>query len=100
MGFYSELHAEDDGETVVLFPVGDFYELYGADAEKAAVALDIQLTSKTLDNERRAMCGFPRHSLEAYVNVLNDKGFDVILTDDNRKSYKVLSAEKIPARCV
>ena len=97
MGFYSELHAEDDGETVVLFPVGDFYELYGADAEKAAVALDIQLTSKTLDNERRAMCGFPRHSLEAYVNVLNDKGFDVILTDENRKSYKVLSAEKIQA---
>ena len=94
MEFYNELHKDDDGETVALFPVGDFYEIYGIDAEKAASILGLTLTAKTIDGYGYAMCGFPKHVLESYVDKLTYGGFDVILTDEDRKAYKILSSEK------
>ena len=96
--FYRELHSEDDGETVVFFLFGDNYELYGTDAEKAKSLLGVELTAKTIDGYGYAMCSFPKEQLEEKVNTLNDAGFDVIVTDENRKSYKIISTDKALGR--
>lgn len=92
--FFNEIHSEDNGKTVALFPVGDFYETYGEDAEQVSKTLDINLTNKVIDGKDYQMCGFPKHILEKNINTLNDNGFDVVLVDENRKTYKVLSTEK------
>ncbi len=92
--FFNEIHSEDNGKTVALFPVGDFYETYGEDAEQVSKTLDINLTNKVIDGKDYQMCGFPKHILEKNINTLNDNGFDVVLVDEDRKTYKVLSTEK------
>ena len=92
--FYARVHADDDGKTVALFPVGDFYEAIGVDAEEVASALGIQVTHRTIEENVYAMCGFPRHRLEENVNVLTEKGFVVILVDDDRQPHKVISRDK------
>ena len=74
---------ERSPDSIVLYQVGDFFELYGGegrDATKAATALDLTSTMRTIpDIGRVPMCGFPAHKLEDYVSQLNSKGFDVIV---------------------
>ena len=94
MELYNELHAEDDGKAIVLFPVGNFYELYAEDAIKGKTELDIHIFIKEIDGISYSACGFPDFCLENYVNILTEKGYDVVITDDEQKSYRVLSREK------
>jgi DNA mismatch repair protein MutS len=53
------------GEALLFFRMGDFYELFEADAEKAAALLDLVLTSREKDSPAPVpMCGVPFHALE------------------------------------
>ena len=73
--------------------VGDFYEFYGDDAETAAAALEITLTSKgDGDNGKVAMAGVPFHSVEKYLARLLQKGHKVAICDqlEDPKSTKTL----------
>ena len=70
-----EAHPDD----LVLFQVGDFFELYGEDAKQAAELLDLNLTTRAIPGAGRvAMCGVPAHSLEKYIEELRDK-YDVTI---------------------
>ena len=94
--YLAELHKDDNGsKTVVLIPLGDFYESYGEDAENAAQVLDIVLTSKQIEDNTYKMCGFPKHILDEYANKLLYAGYDVVIADENRNSHRLLSADKI-----
>ncbi len=69
-------------EAIVLFRLGDFYEMFGADAERAAPILGIALTSRELGKGQRfPMAGVPHHALEAYVGKLLRAGLTVALCD-------------------
>ena len=94
--YLAELHKDDNGsKTVVLIPLGDFYESYGEDAENVAQVLDITVISKEIDGIRYPMCGFPKHITDEYVNKLLYAGYDVVIADENRNSHRLLSADKI-----
>ena len=68
-------------DNVVLFQVGDFFELYGEDAKQAAGLLDMNLTSRNIPGAGRVeMCGVPSHNLEMYVEKLRDK-YDVTIAE-------------------
>ena len=70
-----EAHPAD----MVLYQVGDFFEMYGEDARQAELLLDLNLTSRNIpDVGRVTMCGIPAHSLEQYVEKLRDK-YDVTI---------------------
>ena len=70
-----EAHPDD----IVLFQVGDFFEIYGEDAKQAAELLDLNLTTRAIPGAGRvAMCGVPAHNLENYVEELRDK-YDVTI---------------------
>ena len=72
-----EAHPDD----LVLFQVGDFFELYGEDAKQAAGLLDMNLTSRSIPGAGRVeMCGVPSHNLEMYVEKLRDK-YDVTIAE-------------------
>ena len=91
---FEKIHSEDNGKTIALFPVGDFYEAYGDDAKNLVEELELHLTNKVVDGRKYDMCGFPNHILEQYVNTLNDKGYDVALVDENNKVFRSISTEK------
>ena len=72
-----EAHPDD----IVLFQVGDFFEMYGEDAKQAAELLDMNLTTRNIPGAGRvAMCGVPSHNLEMYVEKLRDK-YDVTIAE-------------------
>lgn len=93
--YFAELHKDDNGsKTVALLPLGDFYEAYNEDAENIARELDIASAPKIIDGKRYIISGFPKHALEKYVDTLTYKGYDVVIADENKKSYRILSADK------
>jgi len=66
----------------VLFRLGDFYETFGDDAERAAPILGITLTSRELGKgQRLPMAGVPYHAFESYVGKLLKAGVKVALCD-------------------
>ena len=72
-----EAHPDD----IVLFQVGDFFEMYGEDAKQAAELLDLNLTTREIPGAGRVeMCGVPAHNLEMYVERLRDK-YDVTIAE-------------------
>ena len=72
-----EAHPDD----IVLFQVGDFFEMYGEDAKQAAELLDLNLTTRAIPGAGRVeMCGVPSHNLEMYVERLRDK-YDVTIAE-------------------
>ena len=69
-------------DALVFFRMGDFYELFFEDAEKAAAALGITLTAR--GNHGGApipMCGVPVHAAEAYLAKLIRSGFKVAVCE-------------------
>nr|WP_238721830.1 DEAD/DEAH box helicase family protein [Diplocloster agilis] len=88
---YLAVKAENP-DSLVLYQVGDFYEAYGEDAQKVAEALDLVMTSRAIsDSERVPMVGFPQHTLETYMNMLTDRGFDLTVSTVDGSERKVLS---------
>ncbi len=72
----------DHPDALLFFRMGDFYELFFADAEAAAAALDIALTAR---GEHAGapipMCGVPVHSSELYLARLIRRGFRVAVAE-------------------
>ncbi len=78
---------------LLMFHLGDFYELFYEDAVAAAQALEITLTSRNKEKgEPVPMCGVPRHSAENYIARLVQKGYRVAVCDqmEDPKSAKGL----------
>src|SRR5438128_6422599 len=63
---------------ILLFRMGDFYELFDSDAELAAPVLGLTLTSR---DKTIPMAGFPHHALEPYLRKLLQAGHRVAICD-------------------
>ena len=69
-------------EELLLFRLGDFYELFFEDALIASRELELTLTSKNAGlDERVPMCGVPFHSVRPYVEKLVDKGYKIAICE-------------------
>ncbi len=69
-------------DCLLFFRLGDFYELFFEDAEKAAGALDIALTRRgKYDGKDIPMCGVPVHASEGYLSRLIRQGFRVAVCE-------------------
>ncbi|MGN6593378.1 MAG: DNA mismatch repair protein MutS, partial [Terriglobales bacterium] len=69
-------------EALLLFRLGDFYELFYDDAVTAARALQITLTSRNKEKGTPIpMCGVPYHAAEGYIAKLIQQGHKVALCD-------------------
>jgi len=65
-------------DTIILFRLGDFYEMFFEQAELCSRELELTLTGKECGLEERApMCGIPFHAVEGYIVKLVDKGYKV-----------------------
>ena len=78
---YRAIKREHEG-LILLFRLGDFYEMFGDDAKIAAKALELVLTSREVGKGRRiAMCGIPYHAVDRYVSRLLAAGHKAAICD-------------------
>ena len=81
MAQYLEIKAQNP-EALLFYRMGDFYEMFFADAEAASAALDIALTKRGQHlGQDIPMCGVPVHAAEGYLLTLIRKGFRVAIAE-------------------
>ena len=78
---YLRIHDEYP-DCLLLFRLGDFYELFFEDAKTASRELELTLTGKDCGlDERAPMCGVPFHSVNTYIEKLISKGYKVAICE-------------------
>ena len=78
---YLQIHNEYP-DCLLLFRLGDFYELFFEDAKTASRELELTLTGKDCGLEERApMCGVPFHSVNTYIEKLIERGYKVAICE-------------------
>jgi DNA mismatch repair protein MutS len=86
-------------DSILFFRMGDFYEMFFEDAEKASRILGITLTSRGSYNGKKVpMCGVPHHSSKSYIAKLIESGSKVAVceqVEDPRVSKGVVKREVI-----
>ncbi len=84
-------------DALLMFRLGDFYELFYEDAVTAARELEITLTSRNKEQGRPVpMCGVPYHAAESYIARLVARGYRVALCDqmeEPRRASKLVRRE-------
>jgi len=69
-------------DSILLFRMGDFYEMFFEDALTASKALEITLTSRNKNSKDAVpLCGFPYHAVSSYITKLIEKGFKVAVCE-------------------
>ncbi len=71
-------------QAILLFRLGDFYEMFFEDAETASRALDLTLTARNRgEPDEVPLCGFPAHAAQPYVTRLLAKGHTVAVCEQS-----------------
>ncbi|MBP3937994.1 MAG: DNA mismatch repair protein MutS [Clostridia bacterium] len=69
-------------DTILMFRLGDFYEMFFEDAKTASRELELVLTGRDCGQEERApMCGVPFHSVDSYIARLVSRGYKVAICE-------------------
>ncbi len=73
---------EENPDCLLMFRLGDFYELFFEDAKTASRELELVLTGRDCgDGQRAPMCGVPFHAVEGYMTKLISKGYRVAICE-------------------
>lgn len=94
---YLRIKAEYE-DAFLFFRLGDFYEMFYEDAQKAAKELEITLTARGKGDDRIPMCGVPYHSSANYISQLIEKGYKVAVceqTEDPAQAKGVVRREVV-----
>ena len=81
---------------LLLFRMGDFYELFHEDAKTAAKALGLSLTSRDKGTNATPMAGFPHHQLDGYLAKLLAQGYRAAVceqVEDPKKAKGLVKRE-------
>ena len=71
-------------DCILMFRLGDFYEMFDEDAKLTARELDLTLTTRDRGKpkeEQTPMCGVPYHSVDSYIARLVQKGYKVAICE-------------------
>ena len=74
---YMQVKSTAPADSILMYRMGDFYEMFFDDAKKASPVLEVALTSRA----GRPMCGIPYHALELYLPKLLEAGFKVAIAE-------------------
>ena len=81
MGQYKQIKNKYP-DKILMFRLGDFYEMFFDDAITVSRELDLTLTGRACgDNQRAPMCGVPHHAVQTYITRLLKKGYKVAICD-------------------
>ena len=82
---------EKYADTILMYRLGDFYEMFFDDAKTASKVLELTLTGRDCGlKERAPMCGVPYHAVDTYISRLLNAGFKVAICEQlsNPKDQK------------
>lgn len=86
-------------DAILLYRLGDFYEMFFDDAVIASKALDLTLTGKMCGlDERAPMCGIPYHALDGYLAKLIEQGYKVAICEqltEPKKGVKLVERDVV-----
>lgn len=85
-------------DCILMFRLGDFYEMFNEDAFEASEILNITLTGKGSGPERIPMCGVPFHSVEGYIAKLIAAGKKVAICEqmeDPKDAKKIVRRDVV-----
>lgn len=86
-------------DCILMYRLGDFYEMFFEDAQTASKVLEITLTGRDCGQEERApMCGVPFHSVDSYIARLVENGYNVAIceqTEDPAAAKGIVKREVI-----
>lgn len=86
-------------DVILLFRLGDFYEMFGEDAKTGSQVLQLVLTSRDFGKGvRLPMCGIPHHAAERYIGRLLEAGYKVAICeqlDEAPTSGKLMRREVV-----
>ena len=69
-------------DSILMYRLGDFYEMFFDDAVTVSKELELTLTGRDCGLEERApMCGVPYHAVDTYIARLVEKGYSVAICD-------------------
>ncbi len=90
---------EEHSDAILLFRLGDFYEMFGDDAKKASQVLQIALTTRDRGKDDPVpMCGVPYFSVDGYITKLIRAGYKVALceqTEDPKLAKGIVQREVV-----
>ncbi len=90
---------KDYPDTILMYRLGDFYEMFYDDAKTASKVLELVLTGRACGNgERAPMCGVPFHSADSYIARLVNNGYKVAIceqTEDPALAKGIVSRDVI-----
>ena len=82
-------------DSIVVYRLGDFYEVMGEKAEQAATILDLTLTGRNVGlPEIVPMCGFPYHVADRYLGKLTES-VSVVVVEPDAEPFKILSRAEV-----
>lgn len=80
----------DHPDAILMFRLGDFYEMFFDDAVTASKELDLTLTGRSCGMKERApMCGVPHHAVQTYIAKLLKKGYKVAICEQMQDPAEV-----------
>ena len=85
-------------DAILLFRLGDFYEMFFEDAYKASKVLNLTLTSKPMGKDFRVpMCGIPVKAANTYIKKLLDAGYKVAIAEqmDQMETKRLMKREVV-----
>ncbi len=90
---------EENKNAILMFRLGDFYEMFFDDAITASKELELTLTGRDCGQEERApMCGVPFHAAQVYISRLVAKGYKVAIceqVEDPKAAVGIVKREVI-----
>lgn len=93
---YVEAKAGCPADCILMFRMGDFFELFFEDAVIAARELDLTLTARDKSEDAIPMAGVPHHAVNGYIARLVERGFSVAICDqveDPKKAKGLVKRE-------
>ena len=73
---------EENPDSILLYRLGDFYEMFFEDAKLVSQELDLVLTGRSAGVEEKVpMCGIPFHAANSYIQRLVKKGYKVAICE-------------------
>ncbi|MFR6640122.1 MAG: hypothetical protein ACLUSP_01200 [Christensenellales bacterium] len=73
-------------DSILMYRLGDFYEMFFDDAVTASRVLELTLTGRDCGlSERAPMCGVPYHAVDSYVAKLIDNGYKVAICEQTTR---------------
>lgn len=72
---------EENPDAILMYRLGDFYEMFFDDAKTASRELDLVMTGRAAGKEKAPMCGIPHRAAKSYISRLVKKGYKVAVCE-------------------